>query len=100
MADITLIEVYRLPAGKTRAEFEEWYPRHIQDVLDTPLLSLVEADIQVGNDEYPRIVTIRTTEENLAQAQANPAIVRVLEDAAKWGAQVIPITPYEIPSFT
>jgi len=96
MTDITLVEVYRLPDGKTRAEFEEWYPRHIQDVLATPLLSLVEADIHVGDDEYPRIVIIRTTTENLEAAQNHPGIKAALEDAVEWGAHVFPIIPLEL----
>jgi len=96
MPDIVLMEIYRLPVGKTRAEFEKWYPKHIEDVLGTNLLQLVDADIQIGSDEYPRVVTIRTSEDKLTIVQNDPAIKKVLEDAAQWGATVFPITPLEL----
>ncbi|MBI4138240.1 MAG: hypothetical protein HY482_01430 [Candidatus Wildermuthbacteria bacterium] len=91
--EITLMEIYRLPEGVTREQFEEWYPQHILDVRRTNLLNLVEVQIQIGKDEYPRVVTIRTTQENLAAAQQDPAIVAVLQDAARWGATVFLVTP-------
>ncbi|HEY4509581.1 MAG TPA: hypothetical protein VJC15_01170 [Candidatus Paceibacterota bacterium] len=96
MPDLVLMEIYRLPSGKSREEFETWYPRHLIEVLDTNLLNLVQADIKIGNDEYPRIVTIRTTQENFQEIQRDPAIVVVLQDAEKWGATVFPITTQQL----